>query len=735
MRTRSRGISRAAVLAAGFVALGVTAVPANAFADVTNGSGGVLSGNQIDVPISAPLDVSGNGAALLGTGRGTSRGGVKVHESGGSGQKTSGAHGIASGNQVNAPISLPVNVCGNGAGVLGRADAGCAGGAKVNGSGKGGQVTDGTGGVLAGNQVNAPISIPVDVCGNAVAVAGDAVAGCEGGSLVKNGGNTGSGQRTSGVFGIGAGNQADVPISVPVDLCGNAVGNGAASCEGGASVRNGGHRTGRQITDGAFGIIAGNQANAPVSAPVTACGDAAGLAGRAWAFCEGGAHARSSSGGDQRTSGAHGIIAGNQGNAPISIPVEVCGDAAAAVGTAAASCNGQTLVEGSHGSGAQTSGAHGVGGGNQSHAPVQAPAEACGNAASVVGVASGLCEGGPGYGGYHPYSRTTGTAPGLPEVATGTPATDGLPELPGVPAATARHTRAGLPSADGVLPENGLPGDVSSTGGLRELLMPVNLQGGLSQTAGRPGLPAAGARRGKKDLPSTKSLVPLSAVSPVQALAKGTVALPKLDGSSPVSDLVRTDGLSQALNLPAANRRAQGGLPGAGGLVSKNALPKIGGVSADGLPGTGAALPKAAVPSVQGVTKGSGGLNELVRVPAVQGVPGVPDDTLSRRNGSPVAVSVLDTRALPDGGVVRKAIGRQALDALHGAAVPGAPVAGEQIVPVTGELGAVRNVASEEVVPDGGRGGSLWALGASGMLGVLAGGLALARRVRLGGRR
>jgi hypothetical protein len=96
---------------------------------------------------------------------------------------------------------------------------------------------------------------------------------------------------------------------------------------------------------------------------------------------------------------------------------------------------------------------------------------------------------------------------------------------------------------------------------------------------------------------------------------------------------------------------------------------------------------------------------------------------------------VLDTRALPDGGVVRKAIGRQALDALHGAAVPGSPVAGEQIVPVTGQLGAVRNVASEEVVPDGGRGGSLWALGASGMLGVLAGGLALARRVRLGGRR
>ncbi|MGP4024391.1 chaplin family protein [Actinomadura sp. 3N407] len=376
MRTRAKGISRAAVFAAGFAALGVTALPSSAFADVTNGDGGILSGNQVDAPISAPADVSGNGASLLGTTYATSDGGAKIRKRGGAGQKTSGGHGVASGNQVNAPVSLPVNVCGNGAAVLGHADAGCGGGAKVTGGGKNGQVTDGTGGVLAGNQVNAPISVPVNVCGNAVAIAGDAAAGCEGGAGVKNGGHTGSGQETSGVFGVGSGNQANLPISVPVDICGNA---------------------------------------------------------------------------------------------------------AAIVGAAAASCHGQTLVKGSHGSGARTSGEDGAGSGNQANAPVTAPADVCGNAAAVVGMASAVCQDDPGHGGYHPYHRSTGTplpgTGGLPEVGglnvadglitvTGLPSTKELPEVGGAPAHGARSRVDGLPVAGGLsdlgrLPKvNGLLGSV-----------------------------------------------------------------------------------------------------------------------------------------------------------------------------------------------------------------------------------------------------------------------------------
>jgi ChpA-C len=44
--------------------------------------------------------------------------------------------------------------------------------------------TDGTGGIVSGNQIIVPISIPVDVCGNAIAVVGHSGAFCRGGAVV-----------------------------------------------------------------------------------------------------------------------------------------------------------------------------------------------------------------------------------------------------------------------------------------------------------------------------------------------------------------------------------------------------------------------------------------------------------------------------------------------------------------------------------------------------------------------
>ncbi|TMR03083.1 DUF320 domain-containing protein [Actinomadura soli] len=46
--------------------------------------------------------------------------------------------------------------------------------------------TSGNFSILGGTQVIAPISIPVNVCGNAIAVIGHAQAGCKGGASVKN---------------------------------------------------------------------------------------------------------------------------------------------------------------------------------------------------------------------------------------------------------------------------------------------------------------------------------------------------------------------------------------------------------------------------------------------------------------------------------------------------------------------------------------------------------------------
>ena len=50
-------------------------------------------------------------------------------------------------------------------------------------AGTGGSSTSGNASVLSGDQLIAPVGLPVDVCGNAAAVLGDSTAGCAGGAL------------------------------------------------------------------------------------------------------------------------------------------------------------------------------------------------------------------------------------------------------------------------------------------------------------------------------------------------------------------------------------------------------------------------------------------------------------------------------------------------------------------------------------------------------------------------
>ena len=96
---------------------------------------------------------------------------------------------LLSGNDVNAPVSAPVDVCGIALAILGGANAGCVGGAGSNtviGDGGGSGSHNGNAGIAAigsGNTVNAPVSAPVNVCGIAVALVGLSNAGCQGGSF------------------------------------------------------------------------------------------------------------------------------------------------------------------------------------------------------------------------------------------------------------------------------------------------------------------------------------------------------------------------------------------------------------------------------------------------------------------------------------------------------------------------------------------------------------------------
>ncbi|MFE3945687.1 chaplin [Streptomyces sp. NPDC059118] len=91
-----------------------------------------------------------------------------------------GSPGVGSGNTVQVPVHVPVNVCGNTVNVIGLLNPAfgneCA---NVSGQGGGGGqgasaegVAAGSPGVLSGNLIQVPVDVPVNACGNTVDVVG-----------------------------------------------------------------------------------------------------------------------------------------------------------------------------------------------------------------------------------------------------------------------------------------------------------------------------------------------------------------------------------------------------------------------------------------------------------------------------------------------------------------------------------------------------------------------------------
>jgi hypothetical protein len=179
-----------------------------------------------------------------------------------------GFAGVA--HAADIPVSIPVNVCGNAAAVLGIATAGCQGGAEVlahqDPVGRPGAPEHGsrTGNlsVGSGNTIQIPVRVAVNACGNAI---GGGKAGCKGGVFLPGGGSSGGdgpirhAGLSAGNISVGSGNDVEVPVTAPINVCGNAAGvlggSGSAGCEGGASV--GGHRLLSSAQLASFGALPG----------------------------------------------------------------------------------------------------------------------------------------------------------------------------------------------------------------------------------------------------------------------------------------------------------------------------------------------------------------------------------------------------------------------------------------------------------------------------------------------
>ncbi|MGC9501481.1 chaplin family protein [Streptomyces sp. WG7] len=132
-----KGLMTMAAATGVFAAAGGTAHADSGAYGSSSGSPGVLSGNTVQAPVHVPVNVCGNTVDVIGVlnpamgnscanqGGGTSDG---YGDSGGRPGSDGGSHadghatdspGVASGNHVEAPIHVPVNVCGNSVDVVG----------------------------------------------------------------------------------------------------------------------------------------------------------------------------------------------------------------------------------------------------------------------------------------------------------------------------------------------------------------------------------------------------------------------------------------------------------------------------------------------------------------------------------------------------------------------------------------------------------------------------------------
>ncbi|UQU64943.1 chaplin [Couchioplanes caeruleus] len=309
MKTWVRKTLSAGVLAAGALLL----APGAAHADVTQATSdnvGIANGTQVFTTVAVPLNVVGNSIGVAGESNAAGQG-INWVESGKQGkggkykQHSWNNTGVLNGTQVLLPVTVPVNVVGNAASVLGVANAAGSGvnkteSARTEGAKVDQDSSDNTG-VLNGTQVAAPINVPVNVCGNSLAILGlaNSQAVC-----VNGGGHKTESvkQDSSDNTGIGNGTQIAAPVYVPLNITGNAASVLGEANAAGASANESGHQGGgiKQDSSGNTGVLNGTQVAAPINVPVNVCGNALAILGEAnaSAACSNGTGNGGNNGGD-----------------------------------------------------------------------------------------------------------------------------------------------------------------------------------------------------------------------------------------------------------------------------------------------------------------------------------------------------------------------------------------------------------------------------------------------------
>ncbi|MER7281711.1 chaplin family protein [Dactylosporangium sp. NPDC000244] len=262
--------------------------------------------------------------------------------------------GLLNGNQFDTTLQVPVNVCGNSIAVLGFADANCGGGATAVKTESASATESATtedwtsgynAGVANGNQLDTTLQVPVNVSGNAVSVLGFSSASSAGGATAVKGHVNGSdnGGRRHHRHHGGGNGQGN----------GNGNGGDYNAAANGDYTESAANRTEDWTTGYNAGLLNGNQFDTTLQAPVNISGNAIALLGFAGASSQGGAWAvkgESAQTESATTEASHttgynaGLLNGNQLDTTLQLPINLCGNSIAILGFSSASCGGGAVA-------------------------------------------------------------------------------------------------------------------------------------------------------------------------------------------------------------------------------------------------------------------------------------------------------------------------------------------------------------------------------------------------------
>ncbi|WP_106184957.1 beta strand repeat-containing protein [Umezawaea tangerina] len=333
----------------------------------TSGDPATLAGNVVQPQLAGPVSVDDNAVAGAANSTATSST-VNDAEAGGF-TSTTGEGSTLSGNLADAPVALPVSGGGNAVSAIGNTAAQHSN--DVTAKAGDGTYTNGDDSVLGANTVTAAPAGAVDVCGDAVAGAGNAAALCDNDVTSETGGYNG----TTGNDSVGSGNIGQVPVVVPGEVYGAAasiVGTPTSTTEEHKSITSGGTPNSQDDN----GTVSSNIVTAPTAVGAQAFGDAAALVGNP--NTDTASDTTLTAGGPSNATGHHGSASGNIVQVPTSNPAQVFGDTVVAVGNG--SSNVDSTLESTSGGDATSDGAAGAIAGNVVSAPEATALEVFGNA-------------------------------------------------------------------------------------------------------------------------------------------------------------------------------------------------------------------------------------------------------------------------------------------------------------------------------------------------------------------